>query len=117
MKKTARILLCFALVVTCLMTVFCVCAKDYEFNTNGVLEISGYDTHISNVAIKDGVLSFTTTGTDPQLYINNAYNVETKTGGVVNADKVKQIEIRFATTSTKGAFEIYFWSVNPDDGS
>jgi len=117
MKKTARILMCLALVAACLMTIFSVCAKDYEFNTNGVLEISGYDVYVSNVTVKDGVLSFTTTGTDPQLYINNAYNVETKTGGVVNADKVKQIEIRFATTSTKGAFEIYFWSVNPEDGS
>ena len=41
MKKTARILMCLALVAACLMTIFSVCAKDYEFNTNGVLEISG----------------------------------------------------------------------------
>ena len=117
MKKTARILMCLALVVTCLMTMFCVGAKTYEFNTNGNAEGVTYGGNVTDVTVKDGVLSFKTNGTDPQLYINNKFDVNSQTGGVVNADKVKQIEIRFASTSVKDTFEVFFSSVNPQDGS
>ena len=117
MSKTNKITLCVALVMSFFVMTFAVSAASLEFNTDGVYEITGNNTHVSNATVKDGYLTFTTSGTDPQLYIDKAYDVNTKQGGVVDADKVKTIEIKFASTAKTGVFQVYFWSVNPEDGS
>ncbi len=118
MKKYCKIFLCLALLSAFFMLTLCVGAASFEFNnTDGKLEISSCGGHVSDAAVKNGMLSFSTIGADPQLYINGKYDLNTKTGGVVNADFVKQIEIRFASTSESGTFEIFFTSVDPNDGS
>ncbi len=118
MKKYRKILVCLALISAFFMLTFCASAASFEFNnTEGKLEISSCGGHVSGAAVKNGMLSFSTIGADPQLYINGKYDLNTKTGGVVNADFVKQIEIRFASTSENGTLEIFFTSVNPEDGS
>ncbi len=115
--KTRKILMYLALFSACLMLTLCAAAAPLEFNTDGDFETFSNGNNITEPKVENGVLSFSTTATDPQLYILNEYNYATKTGGVVNADKVKQIEIRFASTAPSGQFEIFFTSTNPEDGS
>ncbi len=114
MKKTRRVLLCLALVSTFFMLALVAGAAPSEFDTDGDFGMFSFGNAITTPTVANGVLSFTTTGTDPQLYFENPVNIN---NGIVNADKAKKIEIRFASTAASAQFEIFFTSINPADGS
>ncbi len=116
-KLLSRILFYIMLLTACFGALQAASAADIEFNTDGNFEIFSYGNNISEPVIKDGMLSFTTTSTDPQLYFLSNYDISAKTGGVTNADKAKKIEIRFASTVASGQLEVFFTSINPEDGS
>ncbi len=114
MKKRRRILLCLALVSAFFMLALVAGAAPSEFNTDGDFGMFSFGNAITTPTVANGVLSFTTTGTDPQLYFENPVNIN---DGIVNADKAKKIEIRFASTAATAQFEVFFTSINPADGS
>ncbi len=92
-------------------------AYSVEFNTDGNFEGVSVGTHMDNVKVEDGVLSFEIIDSDPQLYINSKqYDVATKTGGIVNGDECESLEIRFATTVTEGNIEVFFTAIDPETG-
>lgn len=114
MKRMFGLVLAFLL---CFVLGVCACAYSVEFNKAGDLEGWVVGTHMGNSKVENGMLTFDILQRDPQLYLNNrAYDLNTKKGGIVNGDECKSIEIRFATTVTKGYIEVFFTSVNPETG-
>jgi len=103
-------------VVFCILLAVCTSAITVDFD-NGAMGYASIGGHTANGVVENGVLTFDMTDADPQIYINRAYDPVKSPYGVVNADKCKQIEIRFATEITSGTLEIFFTSKNPEDGS
>ena len=114
MKRMFGLVLAFIL---CFVLGVCACAYSVEFNKDGNLEGWTVGTHMGNSKVENGMLTFDILDRDPQLYLNSkSYDVNTKKGGIVNGDECKSIEIRFATTVTKGYIEVFFTSINPETG-
>ena len=102
--------------VMCAVLAVCACAITVDFD-DGAMGYASIGGHTANGKVENGVLTFDMTDADPQIYINRPYDPVKSPYGVVNADKCKQIEIRFATEITSGTLEIFFTSKNPEDGS
>ncbi len=116
MRKMSRVLIALTLLVMCFFMTLSVSAYTVEFNTDGNLEGVTLNSHISDGKVENGNLYFKTNNTDSQIYINKKYDYVNKTGGIINADECESLEIRFSTTQTEGYFEIFFTSVNPENG-
>jgi len=91
--------------------------KSLEFNTASDKPSGTAGMNSASVDTTKGVYTSKIISADPQYYINSAFDFASQTGGVVNADRSKRIEMRFATDALVSMTPyIFFQNTDPETG-
>ena len=88
-----------------------------EFNTASDKPSGTAGMNATSVDTTKGVYTSKIISGDPQYYINSAFDFASQTGGVVNADRSKRIEMRFATDALVSMTPcLFFQNTDPETG-